>query len=608
MRAIDPARSRIVLIGSSSYRDPKLPNVPQVAANLADLAKVFTDPQLGGLLRRNCVVAPHAAGVGDVGDLLYEAAEQAEDLLLVYYAGHGVLSRNGDLYLSLHDTRFRAPEYSALRFETVRGTFVHSPAASRVVIVDSCYSGRAIGQTLGADDQEIIGQLEINGTYTLTSAPPNSLAMVRDGEAHTAFTERLLQLLNEGSPQAAGMLTLSDIYQNLVARLRRDGLPPPQKCGTATADLLGLIRNRQQPSSARPRGDGTAPANPQPARPEVQTSGGTHVATTKASVSVAMRGKVLAGGPGYANAAEFSPDGRLLAVAIGENIQLWDISTGKLEHTVSVPYAVGSMAFNGDGRLLAAVCAINHTVSLWDPISGQHLRTLEGLQWAGDNVVKFTSDGQLIVANDTAARLLRWHAETGEPLPSINLIGWSKRVADLIKPSKSKYDRFAKHAIAFSRDGRILAMGRADVIWLWNTTDGRQAYTLKGNGSIQALAISAEGLQLAARAENDTVLVWDAESGTRLAVFKGNRERVKAGYISLHGNLLATSDGERIQLWNVGNGELLHIFVPQQATAQVRSNIHCFGPDGRVLAVIEQVILDNNTSDARVQLWDILQR
>lgn len=254
MHKVDPVKSRIVLIGAAYHRDEELPAVPQVAANVADLASIFTDPRIGGYPIEHCIVSPERASVEDVGDLLHDAAEQAEDLLLFYYSGHGVIGRGGELYLSLYNTRFHLPEYSALRFETVRGTFLDSAATSKIVIIDSCYSGRAIGSTL-AGGYPALQQLEITGTYTLTSAPPNSVALVRAGERHTAFTGRLLALLREGIPHAGNLLSMGEIYQGLYARLRADGLPPPQQRGTATADLLGLVRNlnHSAPTSTRGR-------------------------------------------------------------------------------------------------------------------------------------------------------------------------------------------------------------------------------------------------------------------------------------------------------------------------------------------------------------------
>lgn len=245
VRAVDPARSRIVLIGAPAYDDPQLPNVPQVARNLGDLAAVFTDPKLGGFPAKHCVSVPPNATVAEVGDILDAAAEEAEDLLLFYFAGHGLIGARGELYLALQHTRFRNPGYSGLRFDTIRDTFLHlgTKAKNRAVIIDSCFSGRAIGPTLASGDGALADGLEINGSYTLASAPSNSLALVKDGEAHTAFTGRLLELLREGSTQIGDLISLREIYQHLLARMRADGLPLPQMRGTATADRLGLVRN-----------------------------------------------------------------------------------------------------------------------------------------------------------------------------------------------------------------------------------------------------------------------------------------------------------------------------------------------------------------------------
>jgi hypothetical protein len=245
MRAADTARSRIVLVGSPAYEDPALADVPEVARNLADLHAVLTDPRLGGFPVEHCVTAPPDATVAAVGDLLEDAADKAEDLLLFYFAGHGIVGPEGELYLALRGTRSRSPAYSALPFDTIRDTFrsLRTKAANRAVIIDSCFSGRAIGRVLAAEPDELAGRMEISGTFTLTSSPPNNVSLVREGEAHTAFTGRLLHLLREGSEQSGELITLGEIYRHLLARSSAEELPIPQARGTATADQLGLVRN-----------------------------------------------------------------------------------------------------------------------------------------------------------------------------------------------------------------------------------------------------------------------------------------------------------------------------------------------------------------------------
>ncbi|GAA2156071.1 hypothetical protein GCM10009760_56630 [Kitasatospora kazusensis] len=259
-RAVDHRRSRVVLVGTPAYDDPRLADIPVVANNVAGLHQVLTDPQLGGFDPGTCWSAPDTVSVAETGDLLARAAAEAEDLLLFYYSGHGLLEpRRRELYLSLSATRPDRPQFTALPFAAVRDVFLDSRAAVRAVILDSCFSGRAIGETLTEGDSAILGQLQVAGTYTLTAAPGNRTALALPGEQHTAFTERLLRLLRTGSAQAGELLSLGDIYRHLQVQLQAEGLPVPQQCGTETADLLGLVRNRH-PGRIRP----AAPAEAAP--------------------------------------------------------------------------------------------------------------------------------------------------------------------------------------------------------------------------------------------------------------------------------------------------------------------------------------------------------
>jgi uncharacterized caspase-like protein len=175
------------LVGVPAYDDPRLLDVPVVASNIADLAAAFTDSEIGGFDASHCVVAPPRASVAEVGDLLTRGAAEAEDLLLFYYSGHGLLgTRSHELYLSLAATRLDSVGFTALPFAAVRDACMDSGAESRVVILDSCFSGRAIGATLGADN-EVLAQVEVAGTYWTA---PSFLEGVTSGKVGTHdFTE-----------------------------------------------------------------------------------------------------------------------------------------------------------------------------------------------------------------------------------------------------------------------------------------------------------------------------------------------------------------------------------------------------------------------------------
>jgi uncharacterized caspase-like protein len=103
-RLPDPMGSRAVLIGTAAYR--QLEQLPAVTANLRDLAQALGDPMLWGLPDRHCAVVTDPQDSSALLDPVQSAGEDAEDTLLVYYAGHGLRDADSaDLYLALTGSR-----------------------------------------------------------------------------------------------------------------------------------------------------------------------------------------------------------------------------------------------------------------------------------------------------------------------------------------------------------------------------------------------------------------------------------------------------------------------------------------------------------------------
>jgi hypothetical protein len=255
MRLPDPQRSRVVLIGTSKYRDPDhLPDLPQVSTNVADMAAALTDPAEGVVHETHCHMLEDEADIRLIGHTLQSAAEQAEELLLVYFSGHGLVGgRRHDLYLALPDSQWAAPtSFNSLKYDELRSIVLDSPAETKVIILDCCFSGRAITDGMADPESEIIGQTEVDGSYVLTSAQGNQVALIVPGEEHTAFTGRLLTLLRSGMPNGPEYLTVEDLYKELRSRMAREGLSQPQKRDTANAGLLPLARNRAYAATALP--------------------------------------------------------------------------------------------------------------------------------------------------------------------------------------------------------------------------------------------------------------------------------------------------------------------------------------------------------------------
>ncbi|HKR50580.1 MAG TPA: caspase family protein, partial [Pseudonocardiaceae bacterium] len=242
-RLPDAQRSRALLIGVGEFTDDHFPGLPSVRRNLTGLGEVLTSPWGAGLPDNHCRRLDDPTDMRMVGGHLMQFAAQAQDLLLVYYAGHGLIDAQGELYLALSTTSEDLVSWTAVPFSLLRQVIADSAADNRVLILDCCFSGRAI-EAMADPASVVAGQIAISGTYTLTATSANTLARAPRGAQHTTFTGALLNLLHDGIPDGPELLTLNVIYQQLLQNLTAKGAPQPKQWGTNTVNLLALARNR----------------------------------------------------------------------------------------------------------------------------------------------------------------------------------------------------------------------------------------------------------------------------------------------------------------------------------------------------------------------------
>ncbi|MCX4969862.1 transporter substrate-binding domain-containing protein [Streptomyces sp. NBC_00654] len=237
----DGPASRAVLIGAGSYTDPELPGIPAVRANLDELYRRLTDPETGLLLPEHCEVVRDPRAEIAVGAALARAAREADDLLLVYYCGHGVFDDGGLLHFALTETQTEHVGFSALPVDLMRRYVGGARARSRVLLLDCCFSGQAVSAMAPASSVAL-GQLDLTGTYTLTSTTATAPSHAPPGAAHTSFTQALLNALDAPEP-----LTLDEVHQSIDRELVGLGLKRPQRRSMGEANRLTLVRRRAEP-------------------------------------------------------------------------------------------------------------------------------------------------------------------------------------------------------------------------------------------------------------------------------------------------------------------------------------------------------------------------
>ncbi|MFJ9109186.1 caspase family protein [Streptomyces sp. NPDC102283] len=254
----DPASSHAVLIGVSTYES--LPSLPATSNNIEELAALLTDRDLWGLPEENCHIVPDPRSPTEVLDIVHEAVGRAEDAFLLYFAGHGLVSLRGELFLALPGTSADRL-YRALPFADLRSVLLdarHAP--SKVVLLDCCYSGRAMDGYMGAPGS-MIERARVDGSYLMTASSETAQSWAYQGERFTAFTGELIKTLSAGIPGGPDLLEMESIYWHVRGVLEEKGRTVPQQRARNDGRKIALVRNRHRPAAVAEVGE-TAPASP----------------------------------------------------------------------------------------------------------------------------------------------------------------------------------------------------------------------------------------------------------------------------------------------------------------------------------------------------------
>jgi len=239
----DRSQSRAILIGTSVYQDPAYPPVPAAANSLKGFRDLLVDPRLCRWPTDRITFLQDALDARRVVQQLRRLAEDTEDVLLLYFVGHGTLLPGGQLCLALADTDATDPDLTGVEYDRIRDILLRSPARVKITVLDCCHSGRAIEAL--SPLESIADVTDTAGVYTLTASdylahvPP----LERQAGAYTSFTGELIKIVRAGIPGEEEELTLNTIYRRLRLSLRNARLPAPNQRGTDTADQFAFSHN-----------------------------------------------------------------------------------------------------------------------------------------------------------------------------------------------------------------------------------------------------------------------------------------------------------------------------------------------------------------------------
>jgi WD40 repeat protein len=324
-----------------------------------------------------------------------------------------------------------------------------------------------------------------------------------------------------------------------------------------------------------------------------------------------------------------SPDGKVVAVTGPDcAIWLWDFATGRQIGRLDghTHWNVPRLAFAPDGKVLAS-SGQDGTVRLWDVAARKALHVLRP---EGDrvNAIVFARDGKTLFsaggwkdeddkpgAAKTGRAIRAWEVSTGKQLRARAVAAFAKGVCSLAvgpdgrtlavssdgkvvlwdlqedKPlrrlpaGRNRYQ--SAWRLCFSPDGKFLAGGVGNAVYLWETASGRLLTPAPESAAsgIRSLAVAGDGRLLAAAGQDGTIDVWDLPArrvrhrlatepwgGSPVAL---SSDATRAAAFSREGDVL---------LFDMANGRRRE-HLSAQLGKDLQPNALTYSGDGKVLAV-----------------------
>lgn len=246
-----------LIVASYRYEDPGLRQLVAPPQDAEALARVLKAANIGDF-EVQVVLNKPSHTVSQAIEAFF-ADRRRDDLLLLYFSGHGIKDEDGQLYFATPDTRRKLLRSTAVASALVNDVMRRSRSRRQVLLLDCCYSG-AFARGLLAKADVAMGtreRFEGQGRVVLTAS--DAMQYSFEGDAiegrgvQSIFTRTLVRGLETGEADADGdgLISLDELYDYVHDRVVDE--MPQQRPGKWAFDVQGEIVVARNPRAvARP--------------------------------------------------------------------------------------------------------------------------------------------------------------------------------------------------------------------------------------------------------------------------------------------------------------------------------------------------------------------
>nr|VFJ76843.1 MAG: Formylglycine-generating enzyme, required for sulfatase activity, contains SUMF1/FGE domain [Candidatus Kentron sp. FW] len=225
-----------LLIGVSEYPSQALTPLPAAVRDIAALGEVLCHPDMGGFSRSHVTLLPNPGRfqMEEAIETLFSGRHR-DDLVLLFFSGHGIKDDTGRLYLASRDTRETTQgelvRASAIAAGTVHDYMEDSRSRRQIVILDSCSSG-AFPEGLSLKDDgriDIQAQLGGEGRAILASSSSTQYSFEQKDKELSLYTRFLVRGIQTGEADrdGDGIITIGELHD--YARQKVQDIQPAMR-------------------------------------------------------------------------------------------------------------------------------------------------------------------------------------------------------------------------------------------------------------------------------------------------------------------------------------------------------------------------------------------
>ncbi|MFM8924225.1 MAG: caspase, EACC1-associated type, partial [Microcystis panniformis] len=213
-----------LLIGVSEYSEG-LRSISSAIQDIEAMRRVLEHPDMGAFDQVTVLSNPDKGSMEKAVEYLF-ADRQRDDLVLLYFSGHGLKDQKARFFLSTRDTgRDQNGDFrraTALAASKLQEYITDSRSQRQIIILDCCFSGALVQGMPIKGEFNIQEELGGKGRAILTSSSPIEYSFESEDNDLSIYTKYLVEGIETGAADKDGdqLISVNELHEYASERVK----------------------------------------------------------------------------------------------------------------------------------------------------------------------------------------------------------------------------------------------------------------------------------------------------------------------------------------------------------------------------------------------------